>query len=432
MADVCKPGGPLSAAQRNALPRSAFGLPSQRSYPIPNVSHARNAKARAAQQYKAGRLSASERDKIFRRADSVIDKCKKGDPPGNPGRGRLWAYAGIGAGFLVITGLGIWWWRSRSSAPETPGGEKPETPSAVPPPPPGWEYVGACELYKGRTVCIVRQTSGGGLLPSVHWRVNEGTPSVKGYVAPMFAFKAAREFIDGLDAAPLPQVEPPEPEAGAEPDQPGAGLATGTSVAGVTATTADGACTGVTLNDSASWLPYATELLEGLNLDAWSSQELMDRIWKETFPICGDHVSEVPGFTVNGEAYASVVAKGQDFLDEDPNLAWPATKASVFASIMVGESFVPVAEPPVLQVDLGPDNPLMLHEQKPGSADMYWVVTTEKNVLLPGGGGTPSVESTWRVWGPNTNIVGDPVADGQTGSRAASLNAARAWIAGAN
>ncbi len=348
-----------------------------------------------------------------------------------PGRGRLWAYVGIGTGVVVLVGGGIWWWRSRQQPPATPGGGTPETPSVAPPPPPGWEHVGACEIYKGRTVCVIRPTDAG-LLPKVHWRIGEGAPSEKSYVAPLFAFKAAREFIDSLDALPLPGTEPPEPEAGEEPDQPGAGMSTGTSVAGVTATTVDGTCTGVTLNDATAWIPYATELLEGLNLEAWSSAELMDRIWKETFPLCGDHVSELAGFTVNGDPYASVVAAGQAFLDEDPTLAWPNTKAGVFAALMVGETFVPVAEPPVVQIDLGPDNPLLEQHLKPGTDEKFWIVTTEKPVLLGGGGGTPSVESTWRVWGPNTNVSGEPVAEGMTGSRAASLDAAKAWIAGAN
>lgn len=38
----------LSAKQRNALPKTAFALPGERKYPIPDASHARNALARAA------------------------------------------------------------------------------------------------------------------------------------------------------------------------------------------------------------------------------------------------------------------------------------------------------------------------------------------------------------------------------------------------
>lgn len=43
----------LTAAQRKALPKSAFAVPSKApgpgSYPIPDAAHAKNAKARASQ-----------------------------------------------------------------------------------------------------------------------------------------------------------------------------------------------------------------------------------------------------------------------------------------------------------------------------------------------------------------------------------------------
>jgi len=39
----------LTAAQRNALPRSDFAQPSKRKYPINDRSHARNALARVSQ-----------------------------------------------------------------------------------------------------------------------------------------------------------------------------------------------------------------------------------------------------------------------------------------------------------------------------------------------------------------------------------------------
>ncbi len=434
MADQCKPSGPLSAAERDALPSSAFGLPGKRAYPIPNLSHARNAKARASQMYNAGRLTARERDKINRRADAVIESCDaNGDPPASGG--RLWAYVGLGAGVLAIGGFAAWWFFFRTPKPgtKTPGAPG-EAPASPPAPPDGYETT-SCEIYRGRTLCVVAELEAGlgGLMGKYHWRVGEGTPSETGYLAPALAAKAGREYIDTLEDSPLPPgpiVEPDEPEAGAEPDQPAvAGLATGTSAAGVTLSTVDGQCVGITLNDLAQWVPYAKELLEGLNLEAWSSQELMDRIWKETFPQCGDHVSEIPGFTINGEPYADIVAAGQTFLDEEVvAYQFPHTPESVFAGFMVGEAWTPVFEEPVLQINPGPDNPLLEQYAKPGTADTYWIVTTVKPVMLSGG--NPSQESTWRVWGPNTNVVGDPVAQGQTGSRPASLDEAKSWIDG--
>jgi hypothetical protein len=44
----------LTAAQRRALPDSAFAIPSRRAYPIHDASHARNALARAAQRKTRG------------------------------------------------------------------------------------------------------------------------------------------------------------------------------------------------------------------------------------------------------------------------------------------------------------------------------------------------------------------------------------------
>lgn len=41
-------GGRLTAADRHALPKSDFGLPGQRKYPLPDANHARAALSRAA------------------------------------------------------------------------------------------------------------------------------------------------------------------------------------------------------------------------------------------------------------------------------------------------------------------------------------------------------------------------------------------------
>jgi len=62
----------LSTCARNALPDNAFGLPAQRSYPMPNASHARNAKARAAEEFNLGNLTADEKAQIDRKADEVL------------------------------------------------------------------------------------------------------------------------------------------------------------------------------------------------------------------------------------------------------------------------------------------------------------------------------------------------------------------------
>jgi hypothetical protein len=64
----------LSEKKRDSLPDSKFGLPEEHKYPMPDKSHARNAKARAAQQVKNGNLTATEKKKIDRKADRVLDR----------------------------------------------------------------------------------------------------------------------------------------------------------------------------------------------------------------------------------------------------------------------------------------------------------------------------------------------------------------------
>lgn len=64
----------LSTRKRNAEPKSDFGLPDERKYPMPDKSHARNAKARASQQEEKGNLSAADRKRIERKADRILDK----------------------------------------------------------------------------------------------------------------------------------------------------------------------------------------------------------------------------------------------------------------------------------------------------------------------------------------------------------------------
>jgi len=64
----------LSKKSRDALPAKEFAEPDQRAYPIEDAAHARNAKARASQAVKAGRMSAAEEKKIDARADGVLKK----------------------------------------------------------------------------------------------------------------------------------------------------------------------------------------------------------------------------------------------------------------------------------------------------------------------------------------------------------------------
>ena len=77
----------LTAAQRKKIPKSELGIPSVRKggknkaakggYPMPDKAHARNAKARASQAVKAGRMSKATEKKIDAKADRILKKGKK-------------------------------------------------------------------------------------------------------------------------------------------------------------------------------------------------------------------------------------------------------------------------------------------------------------------------------------------------------------------
>ena len=72
----------LSAERRKEVPKSQKGLPSKHKtagkqgqsgdYPMPDRSHAANAKARATQQEKKGNLSHSQAQQIRRKADKKL------------------------------------------------------------------------------------------------------------------------------------------------------------------------------------------------------------------------------------------------------------------------------------------------------------------------------------------------------------------------
>lgn len=66
----------IKAAKRNKLRKNQFGLPSQRKYPLDTKKRAANAKGRATQQYKKGRISKRTRDRIHARANKVLRRKK--------------------------------------------------------------------------------------------------------------------------------------------------------------------------------------------------------------------------------------------------------------------------------------------------------------------------------------------------------------------
>jgi hypothetical protein len=66
----------LTTKGRKALPSKDFGLPGTRSYPMENRSHAANAKARAAEEFHSGNLSASQKARIDAKADKILARGK--------------------------------------------------------------------------------------------------------------------------------------------------------------------------------------------------------------------------------------------------------------------------------------------------------------------------------------------------------------------
>lgn len=64
----------LTGKERKDLPKGDFGEPSKRAYPMPDKSHAANAKARASEMEKKGKLSEGEKKKIDAKADRKLGK----------------------------------------------------------------------------------------------------------------------------------------------------------------------------------------------------------------------------------------------------------------------------------------------------------------------------------------------------------------------
>lgn len=62
----------LTTKARKALPSSSFGMPGSQKYPMPDKVHAANAKARATQMVKAGKLASSSAEAIKAKANKVL------------------------------------------------------------------------------------------------------------------------------------------------------------------------------------------------------------------------------------------------------------------------------------------------------------------------------------------------------------------------
>jgi hypothetical protein len=66
--------GILSENMRASIPASQYGLPGPKKYPMPDKSHAANAKARASQMEAKGKLSASQKAEIDAKANRGLGK----------------------------------------------------------------------------------------------------------------------------------------------------------------------------------------------------------------------------------------------------------------------------------------------------------------------------------------------------------------------
>lgn len=64
----------LTSKARKAIPKSEFGLPGSGKYPMPDRSHAANAKARASQMEAKGKLSPGSKAKIDAKANKILKK----------------------------------------------------------------------------------------------------------------------------------------------------------------------------------------------------------------------------------------------------------------------------------------------------------------------------------------------------------------------
>jgi len=67
----------LNAARRKSMPKSAFGIPSKRAFPMNDANHARLAISGATRSERAGNISASTAERIKSEARSKLGALRK-------------------------------------------------------------------------------------------------------------------------------------------------------------------------------------------------------------------------------------------------------------------------------------------------------------------------------------------------------------------
>ena len=68
----------LTSKTRSKLPKSDFGLPGDKKYPVDTKERAANAKARATQMVNKGKLSEGSKAKIDAKANRILDGGTRG------------------------------------------------------------------------------------------------------------------------------------------------------------------------------------------------------------------------------------------------------------------------------------------------------------------------------------------------------------------
>jgi len=68
--------GKLTTAKRSRLKPGDYGLPKQKKYPMPDVSHAINAKARAKAAMNQGHLTRAQYNQVVKKANRIIEACR--------------------------------------------------------------------------------------------------------------------------------------------------------------------------------------------------------------------------------------------------------------------------------------------------------------------------------------------------------------------
>lgn len=67
----------ITASKRRSLPKSSFGLPGERKYPTDTVGRAKAAKVYASKEYHRGKLSASQKARIDKKANRRLKRGKR-------------------------------------------------------------------------------------------------------------------------------------------------------------------------------------------------------------------------------------------------------------------------------------------------------------------------------------------------------------------